>query len=158
MHQIIEGLIIGVGAGVTTAAILGVWRLLIRYRDRQEQIPYIRNLIANQMERILTATDLPSLTPEDKGIPKDRVRFAMVRKLQDDLLVALSWRATALTYREVSSLQQVLTNFERLMTDLGLSERGVLPESTARSLYENLAVLRWLDLPQLASFIERHSS
>ena len=44
--DIAKGLIIGVGAGVTTAAILGARRWCIRRGERREQIPYIRNLIA----------------------------------------------------------------------------------------------------------------
>lgn len=149
MQEIIEGLIIGVGAGVTTAAILGAWRWLIRYRDRREQIPYIRDLIANQIKRILSATDLPPLEPGMEKIPADCIRFVYVREFQSALLVALSSRATALTYQEVSSLQKVLADLERAMTDLPLRKRGVLPEAIARSYYDSFQKLSWLGLPKL---------
>ena len=144
--EIIEGLVIGVGAGVTTAAILGVYRWLIRYLDRRDQIPYICDLISNQMEKILSVAE-----PGMGQIPADCVRFAYFRELQSSLLVALSSRATALHYQEVSSLQKVLADYERAMTDLSLRERGIMPESIAISFYESLQALSWLGLPKRGS-------
>ena len=151
MQEIIKGLVIGVGAGVTTAAILGVYRWLIRYRDRREQIPYIRDLISNQMGRILSATDLLPPEPGMAPIPADCVRFTFFRELQSALLVALSSRATALNYQEVSSLQKVLSDVERAMTDLTLLERSIMPAPIADSFYENLQALSWLGLPKKGS-------
>ena len=68
MSNIEEGLIIGVGAGLTTAIMLGIGRLLIWCWHRREQIPYIRDLIAKQAEAMLTANDLPP-PPEVGGEP-----------------------------------------------------------------------------------------
>ena len=147
LQNIVEGLIIGVGVGVTTAVILGLWRWLMRFRDRREQIPYIRNLITTQTERILSATDLPSPTSGQESIPADRVRFVFFRELQSALLVVLSSRATALTYREVSSLHKILADVDRAMTDLTLSKHGIMPLAIAQSFYEQLQSLSWLGLP-----------
>ena len=147
LQEILKGLIIGVGAGVTTAALLGLQRSLIRFRDRCEQIPYIRDLIASQMDRILSATDLPPHRPGAEPIPADRLRFVYFRELQSALLVALSSRATALTYKEVSSLHKSLADVDRTMTDLTLGERGIMPLTIAQSFFENLQSLSWLRLP-----------
>ena len=147
MQEIVKGLIIGVGAGVTTAVILGVWRWFIRFRDRREQIPYIRDLIASQMERILSATDLPPPAPGQEPVPADCVRFVFFRQLQSALLVALSSRATALTYKEVSALQKILADVDRAMTDLPLRERGIIPLTIAQSFHKELQSLSWLKLP-----------
>ena len=147
MVDIVEGLIIGVGAGVTTAAILGIWRLFIRFRDRREQIPYIRNLITTQIDRILSATDLPSPTSGQESIPANSIRFVFFRELQSALLVALSSRATALTYQEVSSLQKILADIDRVITDLPLRKRGIMPLTIAQSFFEQLQALSWLGLP-----------
>ena len=148
MEDIAKGLIIGVGAGVTTAAILGVWRWFIRFRDRREQIPYFRNLITTQADRILSATDLPPPALGQEAVPADRVRFVFFRELQSALLVALASRATALNYKEVSSLQRVLADIDRAMTDLTLSDRGIMPLTLAQSFYERLEALSWLGLPK----------
>ena len=148
MLDIAKGLVIGVGAGVTTAAILGVWHWIVRFRDRREQIPHIRQLITTQAERIMSATDIPSPEPGQGPIPADRLRFVFFRELQSALLIALSSRATALTYKEISSLQRILADIDRAMTDLTLSERGVLPLTIAQSFYEQLEKLSWLGLPK----------
>ena len=147
MHEIVKGLVIGVGAGVTTAAILGAWHWLIRFRDRREQIPYIRDLIAGQREKILSATDLSPVKAGGEPVPADCLRFVFFRELQSALLVALSSRATALTYKEVSSLQKILADIDRVMTDLPLRERGIMPLSIAQSLFVELQGLSWLRLP-----------
>lgn len=147
MEEISKGLIIGVGAGVTTAAILGAWRLLIRFLDRKEQIPYIRNLIIHQTDRILQAADLPPPESGKKPIPADRIRFVYFRELQSALLVVLSSRATALTYKEISALQKILADVDRTMTDLTLLERGVLPLSLAQPFIEKLEAQSWLRMP-----------
>ena len=151
MHGILldiaKGFIIGVGAGLTTAAILGLRSLFIRFLDRREQIPYIRNLITMQTERILSATDLPPPASGKEPIPADCLRFVFFRELQSALLVALSSRATALTYKEVSSLQKILADIDRAMTDLTLRERGILPLTLAQSFYKQLKALSWLRLP-----------
>ncbi|MCY4513556.1 MAG: hypothetical protein OXC69_00225 [Candidatus Tectomicrobia bacterium] len=144
---IAEGLLIGVGAGVTTAAILGMWHLLVRWVKRREQIPYIRDLIATQRERILSATDRPHPEPGQDLIPADHLRFAFFRELQSALLVALSSRATALTYKEISSLQKILADVDRTMTDLPFRERLLFPLALAQSFFGQLEALTWLRLP-----------
>ena len=148
MLDIAKGLIIGVGAGVTTAAILGVWRWFIRFRDRRDQIPYIRDLIMMQAERILRANDLPPPAPGEASVPADRIRYVFFRELQSALLVAHSSRATALTYKEISSLQKILADIDRAMTDLTLRERGIMPLTLAQSFYDQLKALSWLRLPK----------
>ena len=80
-------------------------------------------------------------------IRADRLRFVFFRELQSALLVALSSRATALTYKEVSSLQKILADIDRTMTDLTLQERGILPLTIAQSFDEQLKALSWLRLP-----------
>ena len=146
MFNIVEGLIIGVGAGVTTAVILGVWRWRIRFKDRREQITYIRDLVTDQIERTLSATDLPPPAPGENPVSAGSVRYALFRNFQIDLQVALSSRATSLTYKEVSSLQKILVKGDRLMTDLTLHERKIMPLTIAQSFCNQLQSLCWLEL------------
>ena len=113
---------------------------------------YIRDLIANQMDRILSATDLPPYKPDAEPIPADRVRFVYFRELQTALLVVLSSRATALTYtaltyKEVSSLHKIIADTDRAMTDLTLNERGIMPLAIAQPFFASLRSLSWLGMP-----------
>ena len=146
MFNIVEGLIIGVGAGVTTTVILGVWRWLMRFKDRREQITFIRDLVTDQMEHTLFATDLPPPARGENPVSADSVRYALFRNFQIDLQVALSSRATLLTYKEVSSLQKILANRDWVMTDLTLHERKIMPLTIAQSFCDQLQSLCWLDL------------
>ena len=147
LQEIVKGLIVGVGASLTASAILGFRHWFIRYRDRREQIPYIRDIIASQRVKILSAIDLPPPSPGGDPIPADGLRFVYFRELQSALLVALSSRATALTYKEVSSLHKSLADIERAMTDLTLGERGIMPLTIAQSFFRSLQSLSWLGLP-----------
>ena len=150
MIDIAKGLLIGVGAGLTTTLILGMYRWFSRRQDRREQITYVREFIDIQIRRILDATDLPPPKGQEP-IPADCVRFVYFRELQSELQVALSTRVTALTYKEISSLQRVLANIERVMSDLTLIKRGVMPRHLAQTLYEQFQDLIWLGLPKKES-------
>ena len=149
MSNIEEGLIIGVGAGLTTAIMLGIWHLLIWCWHRREQIPYIRDLIAKQAEAMLTANDLPP-PPEVGGEPihADFIRYAIFRRLQSDLEIAISSRATALKYHEVSALRQVVAGTDIELTSLNLHHRKVMPLKTAEGFYDGVRRLCWLGLPR----------
>ena len=148
MIDVAKGLLIGVGAGLTTTLILGMYRWVSRFQDRREQITYIRELIDTEIRRILDATDLSTIIGPIGPITADRLRFVYFRALQSELKVALSTRVTALTYKEVSSLQLVLTNFERGITDLSLIELGIIPLHLAQSLHKQFQDLIWLGLPK----------
>ena len=138
MSNIAEGLIIGVGAGLTTAIMLGIGRLLIWCWHRREQIPYIRNLIAGPVKTILTADDLPPPKPGENPIPADCVRYVIFRKLQSDLEVAISSRATALKYHEVSALREVMAQTDLALTGLNLHDRKIMPLTIAEGFYDGV--------------------
>ena len=148
MSNIEEGLIIGVGAGLTTAIMLGIGRLLIWCWHRREQIPYIRNLIAGPVKTILTADDLPHPKPGENLIPADCVRYVIFRKLQSDLEVAISSRATALKYHEVSALREVMAQTDLALTGLALHDRKIMPLTIAEGFYDGVRELCWLGLPR----------
>ena len=149
MSNIVEGLIIGVGAGVTTAIMLWIGQLLFWWWQRREQKTYIRNLIAEQVKTILTANDLPHPKPGENPIPADCFRYVIFRELQSDLEVAISSRATALKYHEVSALRKVMADIDRVLTDLSpLRDRKIMPLRIAEIFHESVLKLCWLGLPR----------
>lgn len=144
-----EGLIIGVGSGLTTTLIVGSWRLHARSRDRRKQMGFIRNLVASKFEQILSATDLPPPEPGEPPPSADNVRFGFIRELQSRLQVALSSRATELTYEEVAPLHEFLAALDRVFADIPqLRERFILPLPMARNFYDDLQSVSWLKLPE----------
>ena len=148
MSNIEEGLIIGVGAGLTTAIMLGIGRLLIWCWHRREQIPYIRNLIAGPAKTILTADDLPHPKPGENPIHADFVRYVIFRNFQSDLDVAISSRATALKYHELSALREVMASTDLALTGLTMHDRKIMPITIAEGFYDGVRELRWLGLPR----------
>ena len=148
MSNIVEGLVIGVGAGVTTAITLGIWHLLIWCWQRREQKTYIRNLIAGSVKAILTANDKPHPKPGENPIPADCIRYVIFRKLQSDLDVAISSRATALKYHELSALREVMAGIDLALTSLTMHDRKFMLLTIAESFYDGVRGLRWLGLPR----------
>jgi hypothetical protein len=148
LSNIVEGLVIGVGAGVTTAITLGIWHLLIWCWQRREQKTYIRNLIAGPVKTILTADDLPHPKPGENPIPADCYRYVIFRKLQSDLDVAISSRATALKYHELSALREVMASTDLALTGLTMHDRKIMPITIAEGFYDGVRGLRWLGLPR----------
>ena len=147
MIEIAKALLIGVGAGLTTTLILGMYRLRSRRQDRSEQITYLRELIDTHIRLMLDAIDVQSTA----GLivrTAAHARFAHFGALQSELQVALSTRVTALTYKEVSSLQRVLTNIERAMKELHQNEHRIMHLRLAQDLYEQFQDLNWLGLPK----------
>ena len=45
-------------------------------------------------------------------------------------------------------MQKILADIDRAMTDLTLSERGIMPLDLAKSFYSGLEALSWLGLPK----------
>lgn len=134
--DVMQGLAIGVGAGVTTSAIIGVWHWVGKAIARHEQVSYIREIITSYANDIFSATDLPHPKPEMGPISADTVIFLHYTTLQKNLQVALSYRASALNYKRLAALQEKLAGAEKVMSGLTLNKRKALPLSIAVGFYE----------------------
>ena len=76
------------------------------------------------------------------------IRYAIFRRLQNDLEIAISSRATALKYHEVSALRQVVAGTDIELTSLNLHHRKVMPLKIAEGFYDGVRGLCWLGLPR----------
>ena len=141
-QEIIKGVAIGVGGGVTTAGLLGLWRGFVKYRDRREQISYIRSLIADHRQKIIAVYEATNTTPEEGLTDIDVIRFARFQTLQSDLRTALSSRSTALTYKDKFPLHRFLADSERAATSLGLS--AMIPFEIVQALFDDLESAGWV--------------
>ncbi len=145
-QEITSGLIIGIGAGITTSLILGARRQFIKYLDRREQIQYIRDLIETKIEQILSTKDYPPPTHNQKPYSANHARLAFYRELEDALQTSIIYRSTSLTYKEVFSLQKILTDVNRLLSPFETT--GIFPHLIAdEHFYQKLKNLNWLGLP-----------
>ena len=147
MLEITKGLIIGVGAGITTTFLVGVWRVFTRCGERREQIAYIRKIILENTEKIWSEFEFKNL-PAGKSIPADAVRYVFFREFQTRLEVAISSRTNALSYKQISSLQNFISDIKRILTDSTLNEKKILPLPIFKEVYKQLEEEKWLRLPK----------
>ena len=146
--DVMQGLVIGVGAGVTTSVIIGAWHWVGKVIARREQTSYIRKIITSYANDIFSATDLPPPPEPGMGpIPVEAVIFLHYNTFQKTLQVALSYRASALNYKRLASLQEKLASAEKTMSNLTLQKRKILPLKFAAGFYEEFQKLDWLKLP-----------
>ena len=151
MAIIANGLIIGVGAGVTTTILVGLWRAFTLYGEQREQIAYIRKIIIESNKKIWSDLKIEDL-PSGEKVHPDMLRYVMYRELQTRLEVAISSRSNALSYAQVSALQNFLATTERMLTDLTLHERKLFPLDIFRNIYKELEDQEWLRLPKITAY------
>ena len=142
MSDAYTGIVIGAAAGLVTVIITGLWGWLVRSWQRREQTAYIRDLVMDSMKRIQSAAP-----PPQQPISADSIRYLLFCDLRDSLRVALSYRATRLTYQETSFLQRILVKIESMCTDLGVSAINSMPLRAADKFSKDLQELKWLGLP-----------
>lgn len=121
------------------------------YWQRREQIAYLRETIARETKLILNASDIPPLGPNEESVSADTIRFAYTRNFKREIQVILSSRTTALTYKEVSSVQKIIMHIDTISTDLKLEDRMIMPLSMAQKLCKEFEELSWLKLPEITS-------
>ncbi len=123
--------------------------------EGEEQIYYIQRLISTHFEKIFSA---PTFSPPEEGrppIPSDAVRFALFTKFETAFEVAIESRTSSLGNQKRTDLKQALADMRRMMDNLLLTNRKTLPLAMARSFYEGLQNLQWLELPELQAEVEQ---
>ena len=146
MSDIGQGIVIGVSAGIVTSIILGICSWLIRWRDRREQVRYVRHLVVRHMRTMVSAARLPPPERGKDSVPADLVRFAHFRVFEAEIDAAVAHRTSTLSYKQVYSLQRVVRTMKNVMTDLPLQQ--TLPLPIANSMWEKFQQVEWLNLPQ----------
>lgn len=152
--ELVAGLVIGVGSGLTTTLIIGTWHQVVKWRERREQMEFLQSLITTSLERILHASEITTIVPGKEEISGDAVRYIYFSDFYHAITVSLNFRAGRLNYQEISSLRHELSDFHRVVGDLTLSERKVLPLNLANDLYKRLRKLNWLGLRELRQMKE----
>ncbi len=136
-----EGITIGVFAGVFVGLILELFRYIRRVLNRREQIKYLREYISRVMKFTREADDATH-----RGYSKGMLRYLELVNFQKEMEILLGWRATALTYKELSSLQQLMSDIKRTTSKVYLSPLDIVTLDEADKTFKDMEKLKWLKL------------
>lgn len=136
-----EGITIGIFAGVFVGLILELFRYARRVLNRREQIKYLREFISRVMKFIREADDATH-----PGYSGGMLRYSELVYFQEEMEILLVWRATALTYKELSSLQQLLSDTKRATSKVYLDPLNVVSLDEADRIFKDVEKLKWLKL------------
>ena len=136
METILEGIGIGVSAGLITTLIVGMFGWMKHPAARRNQRKYIAKTISYYRSLIYQANDFEA----EVGLVKEaNVQKAFLDAFQREIESIVRGRASSLSYDEVHENRKVL------FTDL--FPQAILNEANYRDLFGNLANIKWLKLP-----------
>ena len=136
-----EGITIGVFAGVFAGLILELFRYIRKVLDRREQIKYLRKYISWVIKFIREADNATH-----SGYSGDELRYSELVNFQEEMEILLVWRATALSYKELSSLQHFTSDIKRTTSRAYLGPLDKVSLDKANRVFRNMEKLEWLKL------------
>ncbi|MCY3726506.1 MAG: hypothetical protein OXF95_07720 [Rhodobacteraceae bacterium] len=145
-QSIFEGLVIGTGAGLTTAILIGLYSFTVNKYKRREQIGFIRNIVNRKMQEIISVQELEA--PDKSRINPGTIRYAIYQSFQRELHTLFLHRSTKLKYHEKYSIELILENFDGILKNLTLEKSKFIPLEFAEKLQEEFMALKWLGMPK----------
>ena len=154
MNKVIEGVAIGVAAGVVVALLLGMYDQLQRFNHRQEQIGHIKAVIKKTEDRIWNAEDEIQRRSEELSVDLEErfsveeFRLKIHQGLIRELRTILRDRSGGLSYGEKYELRIFLGDQEDALISLGpaLLETDISTLFYEQSVFGELYSLEWLRL------------
>jgi len=155
--------VIGVGAGVVSSILLGLYHFGRMYWMRLEQVRYLRRCIIDSFTKIqndLVAGDLAKDFPQ---LAPTALRPAIFEGFMRHMTAAMNYRTAALTDNQIFDLrnamgaQEHFVSFVKSGTERAARGGGVdlpmaprLPEDLNfyRDIYKGFAEIKWLKLPE----------
>ncbi len=150
--SIIEGLLIGVGVGITSSAILGLIHLLWKLYKRREQVRHLRRCIINNFDKIQDDLVPSDRTKDDPELLLATQRLAIFKNFMECMETTINHRTNALTNNQIFDLQKTWNeqkNFVNFVTSEA-SETKCVPEGINfyQNAYSRFAEIKWLKLPE----------
>lgn len=136
-----EGIIIGVFAGVFAGLILELFRYRRKVLDRREQIKYLGKYISQVIKFIREADNATH-----PGYSGDILRYSELTNFQEEMEILLASRATALNYKELSSLRQFTSDIKRTTSRIFLDPLDNVSLDEADRIFKDMEKLKWLKL------------
>ena len=144
VSEIIQGLIIGVGAGL----FLSLYAEIGKRLSRREQIAFIRKRL---IDGFATCGSMDDPLPANEGETPpstDQFRFIVLEGFLRELQAITDHRTGSMSGAQLSDLHRVLSDAKNMHA--WLNERKKYPRELAlyRSLYKGFASIEWLGLPK----------
>ena len=144
MSEIIQGLIIGVGAGV----ILGLYAEIQKRISRYEQIAFIRKHLIDGFTKIGNLQDPLPANAGETPPPVDQFRFVLLEGFIRQLQALADHRTGSMSGAQLSDLHRALSDAKNMHAWLNQIQTHPQGLNMYKSLYEGFSGLKWLRLPE----------
>ena len=163
--SIAQGLVIGVGAGLVSSIILGLFHWARRRWIRRDQVRYLKRCITDGFAKIQSNLDLHDPGGEAPTVKAEDLRPMYFEEFWRNLTAAVDHRTTALSDNQVFDLHNAMTSttefvrFARHGVERAARKRGQEPPSAPgtglptdirfyRNVYGIFLKIEWLGLPR----------
>ena len=164
LSTVAEGLLIGAGAGIVSAIILGGFQWSRMHITRRRQVAHLRRLIIEDFIKIRDDAGLPAGPGAPQGIEAGGLRTTYYESFVRDLRSASHHRTNSLSADQAADLHHAIAsadsfeNFVRIGVETAAQERGEqfhrrpglgLPVEIGfyQNVYRMFAEIKWLRLP-----------
>lgn len=165
VSSIAEGLLIGAGAGVVSAIILGLYHLGRRRWLQRDQARYLRRCITESFAKIRANEVGGDLARDFPQARSEELRPIFFEEFMRHMTAAVSYRTTALSDNQIFGLQKAMTDttalvsFVKYAVERAARDRGEEPPvgpgsglptdiQFYRNIYGYFARIKWLNLPE----------
>lgn len=142
--EIIQGLIIGVGAGT----VLGLYSEMMRLLSRRRQISFIREYIIRKFKKIAKAKTVEARVGGSPEVLGDYVRWVLFESFLMEFRVVLDNRTGSMSGAQLSDLYGRLAESENVRDMLRKIEKHPEGLGQYRSFYRGYSGFKWLKLPK----------
>ena len=163
--KFVEGLLIGIGVGVTSSIILGTFHWIRRRLMRHEQVKHLKQCIIGAFSRIQSHAGLQGDAEGAPSVNAEQLRPMFLEGFLRDIKVAVNYRTTALTADQIFDLQRCLAGADAfvIFTRFGVRQyqQSVGQEITDapgtglpldinfyRNIYKMFVEIKWLRLSE----------
>ena len=151
-ENVITGIIAGVSAGVIVAILVEAKRSFDFRMKRRKQIKYIRQIVEEHLELILSAQALPDLGIDavSNGLPEgfslDSVRGAYFAGLHRQLMETLEGRADTLTFDEKKEVRHAFGAFTLILPGSDTFNPPMPNVAGYHQVFDKFEAIRWLQI------------
>ena len=153
VNNIITGIIAGVSAGLILAAFSFAKQHIDHRMERRDQIKYIRQIVEDFQERVLSAEEVRThpTAPKIDNMPSvHEFRWVSLKHTYERVVNTLEGRADSLTFDEKKQLLDAFGWYIVLRPGGGLGDSGLLVgEAQYHQMFDELEAIEWLNIREI---------